>query len=191
MTYLVVDEEALAARTVLSTVEVSSLHCHVDDLSDNKRERERRWLDKLGGDDTIQITTRVLTGLMSASSQTMKASFPPSSKTTGVRELAAAAITFFPTWVDPTKMTLSAPPVTIAFPASPYPVTIWMRSFGAPAASMAALMSRVWKEEDHEACSETLMTIELPANMAAVRGLRTLWKGLREEKRREDSDGVG
>ena len=50
-----------------------------------------------------------LTPLTSASSHTMKASLPPSSRTTGVSVSAAAAITFLPTPVEPTKMTLSAP----------------------------------------------------------------------------------
>ncbi len=43
------------------------------------------------------------------------------------------------TLVDPTKMSLSTPPVTSALPAFPYPVTICTRSAGAPAPPTAPI----------------------------------------------------
>ena len=60
----------------------------------------------------------MLTWSRLASPQMMMGSLPPSSSTTGVSFSAAAAMTFLPTAVEPTKTSLPTPAVTSADPAS-------------------------------------------------------------------------
>jgi hypothetical protein len=108
-----------------------------------------------------------------ASAQTMNASLPPSSSSTGIGRSAAAAITLRPVATEPVKNSMSTFAFVSAAPVLPSPCTISTTPAGSPSRWKKSAMT----SPDSGVTSDGFKTTVLPPISAEITGNTDSWNG--------------